>query len=140
MPARTSNESAPGADKPIHEVLAPTTSAEPKTGESPLHMPGPKAIVAEEIAHVGPEGRPGDPGAGPKLLRLEVLGVLLLVLVFAIILGLTMGWPAGLFGLAFGCLALFLSPVLRIAMARAKDRQIVVDQHAQSDRAGHSPH
>jgi len=120
----------------IVQVFAPGETAEskPEVGKAPMVMPGQPNAIAEEISHVGPEGRPADPKTGPKLLRLEIFGLFAIVLVFAGVMGAMMGWPAGLLSLAIGSFAFFFSPLFGATMARASDRQKVADAHVVHDR------
>ncbi len=91
-----------------------------------LHMPGDPEQTAEEIKNVSPEGRPGDPVAGPgELSGFMILAFCLLVLA-AVGTAVGLGWIEGLVVLAIGSLALLANPVIIATFQRVKDRQEVL--------------
>jgi hypothetical protein len=89
-------------------------------------MPGDPQQTAEEINSVSPEGRPGDPVAGPgELSSFMILAFCLLVLA-AVGTAVGLGWIEGLVVLAIGSLALLANPVIIATFQRVKDRQEVL--------------
>lgn len=102
----------------------------PPDPPSPMKMTieGNAKLIAEEVAAVGPEGRPGDPHAGPGR---QVMMIAVAVGVFGaaiVVIGLTASWLAAVAALGFGLLATVLNPVLSAALLRAGDRRRVLEE------------
>jgi hypothetical protein len=109
---------------------APRTmpSGEPDDRSMPMKMPAPPEQVARDVRRIGVEGRPTDPKSGPGMMRLEMLGLLVLVVAAAGAIGLWAGWGIGMAVLAIGMLALFFNPVLMAAAVRTSERKQAVEE------------
>lgn len=108
----------------LQEVVGPE-GGEPSEPEHVFIMQGPAEEVAEEVAAEGPEGRPADVRAGPRMLWSELAIMAGLVAAAAVAFGVWLGWLAGLAAMAFGLLALVFNPVVGATLNRAHDRDVV---------------
>lgn len=104
-----------------------STSGIEKVLTDPLVMPGTRREAERDIARVGPEGIPADAKDGPTLLRLEIVGLTVLLLGIALGVGVWFGWIYGAVIAGWAMLSLLLNPVVWATLARAKDRSIAAD-------------
>jgi len=82
---------------------------------------------AERLAHESPEGRPANPGVGPRSIAAmlgAVAGVLILI---CIVIALTVSMPIGLTAAAFIAVALIVNPAVWSNASRAKERAALDD-------------
>lgn len=111
---------------PINPSVAASNAVANKP-PAPVIMPMPAPVAEERIATVSPEGRPGDPKAGPRFLRWESWAILFVVLTVAVIAGFAFNWIAGVVAFIFWSAAIFLNPVFGAARERAAERERVVE-------------
>lgn len=97
----------------------------------PLVMPGTRREAERDIANVGPEGVPGDAKDGPTLLRLEIVGLTVLLLGIALGVGVWFGWIYGAVIAGWAMLSLLFNPVVWATLSRAKDRSIAANMENQ---------
>lgn len=93
----------------------------------PLVMPGTRREAERDIAYVGPEGMPADAKDGPTMLRLELIGLTVLLLGIALGVGVWFGWVYGAVIAGWAMLSLMFNPVVWATLSRAKDRSIAAD-------------
>ena len=91
-------------------------------------IPGAPDEIAREVQQVSPEGRPGDPKAGPAAIRSERLIAVLIVVIAVAASSLWVGWIAAVIALVVGGLALLFNPVMAAAGQRAAERVEVVER------------
>jgi hypothetical protein len=103
----------------------PDTSAAEAVG--PLKMPATPERAARDIAAVGVEGRPADAAAGPGMLRLEMLGLLVGLAAISAAVGIWVNWGLGVVLLVVGVLGLLFNPVMGATAMRSKDRKVAAD-------------
>lgn len=118
---------------PPPRLKSALSSSEPST--MPVTMPVPAAQAADDIARIGPEGRPADARSGPGMLMLEVGFVFVLVAAASIATGIWVGWGLGLAMFVVGGLALMINPVIGATAMRTKERQ----EAASQEHAGQKP-
>lgn len=102
-------------------------------------MPGSAEIVAQEVDVVSPEGRPGDPKAGPAALRSERYIAVLLVMIAVAASSIWVGWIAAVIALVVGGLALMFNPVMAAAGQRAEDRVEVLERRGKGGTTPGAP-
>lgn len=112
--------------QPINASVAASNAAANKP-PTPAIMPMSKAMAEEQINDISPEGRPGDPKAGPRFLRWQSWAILFVVLTVAVIAGFAFNWVAGVVAFIFWSGAIFLNPVFGAARERATERERVVE-------------
>lgn len=141
----STNEEPSAGDGPSTIARAGQSQAHERSHENDAHerplpshvpssviIPGPAGEIAEEIAEVGPEGRPAEADAksGPTTLWWELGGTLVVVLILAAAFGVWRGAAMGLLILGIGLLALAFNPVVIATINRAGDRRVVANRHA----------
>lgn len=106
---------------------APARNAHEEAHQATV-IPGSSEQAAQDVQEVSPEGRPGDPKAGPAKIRAErVVAVVLIVGVVALS-SIWLGWFGLVLGLVIGGLALAFNPVMAAAGQRAEDREEVIER------------
>ncbi len=93
-----------------------------------MKLSGSPDDLSAEIAHVGVEGAPADPKAGPGLLSLELGIAFVVLLLIAGVATWLLGWITGLAILAIGMVGMVFNPVVPATLLRARDRKDVADQ------------
>lgn len=124
-----------------------TTQPEPfgKRSALVMTMPGTAEESAQDTAAVGTEGAPANPKAGPGILWGQLAVALLVLLGLSVATGWWFGWAPGIAAFAISIVAFFLNPVVGATIARARDRQMVVEYRTGTDggqrgiRKGGSP-
>ena len=82
--------------------------------------------VEEVLEHKSPEGKPADPAATPRTLNYLVLGLALLVLLVAILIGVFVNRPAGIMAGALGALMFVTNSEFWAFWARRAERNEVI--------------
>jgi len=114
--------------KPGHKSEAPTRGVEP----TQVVLANVHEEMAEEIGRISPEGVPGDTNAGPGLLTLELVILVLVLGAISVAAAIWLGWPVGLGILAIAALAFALNPSAMAALFRIGERRKVANRHSES--------
>ncbi len=99
----------------------PSSKVEGEMPERPYEEV-PADQLADEIEHISPEGRPGEPRMGPRQIGLLIGGLAILVLAGGIAAMALLSVAAGLFILALGIALLIANPVVWASIGRASER------------------
>lgn len=91
--------------------------------------------LGDEIERISPEGRPGDPGAGPRQIGLLFVLFIILFLLVALVLAITVRPMVGVGVAAFTLMIFAVNPEVHASIIRARERK-AAEEHVVERKNG----